>query len=255
LGGEAQLRWGWRRNGRFSQGSSFLATLGFGAESLRGAYVAAFTLIEMMIALAISGIILVVLNGFFFGALHLRSRAMAAAEETRPVDRAVAIMKQDLLGIVPPGMLAGAMGSDAAPVGMTQQPLLELYSCSATLSADAPWGDVQKIDYSLQPPANRNGAAGQELMRGVTRNLLPAGTVVPEQKSLLSGVQSLTFTYYDGTNWDEVWSTTQSNIPIAIKVAINFAASKTDTQLKLPVVFLVPIVTWSSTNSMTNSMN
>ena len=49
---------------------------------------------------------------------------------------------------------------------------------------------------------------------------------MPEEKhAILSGVQSLTFLYYDGTQWDPTWDTTQqTNLPLAIKVQIQMAA-------------------------------
>ncbi len=80
---------------------------------------AAFTLIELLIAVAISAIVLSVVSTLFFSALRLRERAGEVAEQTLPVDRAIAIMKRDLLGIVPVGKLAGPMGSDAVGIGMT----------------------------------------------------------------------------------------------------------------------------------------
>ena len=68
---------------------------------------------------------------------------------------------------------------------------------------------------------------GQDLVRAITRNLLPVTRRrMPEEKhTLLSGVQSLTFLYYDGTQWDATWDTTQqTNLPLAIKVQIQMAA-------------------------------
>jgi type II secretion system protein J len=215
--------------------------------------VAAFTLIELLIAVAISAIVLATISTLFFGALHLREKAAEAAEQTLPVDRAVAIMKRDLLAIVPPsGGLAGSTGTDATTTGTTQPALLEIFSASGDVSADAPWGDIQKIDYMLLPPTNRTGSAGLDLVRGVTRNLLATTPTPPEPHTLLSDVQTLRFNFYDGTNWNDTWSTTLSNIPVAIRVSIDFATSKTDTQFKPPVQFTVPVVSWATTNSVTN---
>ena len=215
----------------------------------------AFTMIELLIAVAISAIILASINTLFFGALHLRSKATEAAEQTLPVDRAIAIMKRDLLAIIAPGgsnSLVGPMGSDAIGIGMTQPTLLEVYTGSGVITADAPWGDVQKIDYSLQSPTNRTSTVGRNLVRGVTRNLLATDSAMPQSQVLLEEVQNLQFTYYDGTNWNDTWSTSLSNVPVAIKVAIDFAPGNADAQLKPSVQFLVPIVAWSNTNSITN---
>ena len=216
---------------------------------------AAFTLIELLIAVAISATVLVVVNTLFFGAMRLRSRVTEAAEQTLPVDNAVAIMKRDLAGVVAPGVLAGPMGTDATATGMTVPPALELFTTDGVINADQPWGEVQKIDYSLQNPTNRTGSNGRNLMRGVTRNLLATANIAPEQHTLLTDVQNLTFSYYDGTNWNDTWSVTLSNIPLAIKTTITFTQPDRSAAPKAPVQFIVPVVSWANTNSITNEVN
>jgi prepilin-type N-terminal cleavage/methylation domain-containing protein len=215
----------------------------------------AFTMIELLIAVAISAIVLATINTLFFGALHLREKVTAAAEQTMPVDHAIAMMKHDLQCIVPVGVLAGPMGSDAPGIGMTTPPLLEIYTGSAELSEDSPWGDMQKVDYTLRAPTNRTTFVGRDLVRGVTHNLLSTGTIVPDQQTLLQDVQNLQFSYYDGTNWNDTWSVSLSNIPVAIKVSIDFAVEKGNALSQPKVQFLVPIVTWSNTNSITNQVS
>jgi hypothetical protein len=79
--------------------------------------------------------------------------------------------------------------------------------------------------------------------------------VFPEPQSLLQDVSSLKFSYYDGTNWNDSWSTVLSNIPVAIRVSIDFATAKNASDLKPPVQFVVPIVSWSNTNSITNQLS
>lgn len=121
--------------------------------------IAAFTLIELVLALAIAAVVIAAVNAVFFGALHLRSSTMAVAEQSLPVDRAVETIKDDLAGIRPPSTngngYIGPMGTDATAVGMSRPLILEVYTSSANISDDVPWGDVQKIDYWLQPPPTR----------------------------------------------------------------------------------------------------
>jgi len=77
----------------------------------------AFTLIEMLLALAIAAVVLVAINAVLFGGLHLQARTTEITAQTLPMDHLVATMRQDLLGIVPIGNLAGPMGTDATPPG------------------------------------------------------------------------------------------------------------------------------------------
>lgn len=217
---------------------------------------AAFTLIEVIISVAISAIILASIGALFFSALRLRDRVMDVATQNLPMDRAVSIMKQDLMNIVPVGVLAGPMGTDATmSPGMTTQPALELYTANGALMDDQPWGDIEKIDYMLQMPTNKVNYSGRDLVRGVTRNLLAINTVVPEPQTLLKDVQNLQFSYYDGTNWSDTWSTALSNLPIAVKVTVDFNNAKGAAFLRPSLQFVVPLASWSNTNSATNMVS
>jgi type II secretion system protein J len=208
----------------------------------------AFTLIEVLLAVGIAAIVLVAVNAVFFGALHLRAGVTDATEQTLPLDHAVAMLKRDLLGIVPPGVLPQLMSSDTMASGLSQPAALEIFTTTGVVNDDVPWGDIQKIDYSLQDPTNRTSSTGKDLIRNVTRNLLATSTEKPEQQFLIGDVQNLKFSYYDGTNWNDAWSATLSNIPTAIKVMIDFSPSKTGKPVKSPVEVLVPIVSRARTN-------
>jgi type II secretion system protein J len=217
---------------------------------------AAFTLIEVLLAIGIFAIVLAAINSVFFAGMRLRQKTTDMLEDSLPTDRAVTVLKRDLAGIVPPGVLAGVMSSDTSVPGIMQQVALEIYTTTGIVTADAPWGDVQKVDYSLQFPANRTGRPGQDLVRSVTRNLLASDTETPVSESLLSGVQTLKFSYYDGTNWNDTWSSTLSNIPVAIRVSIDFATTAADAGSKVPIQMTVPVVIQTFTNSTsTNTSN
>lgn len=213
----------------------------------------AFTLIEVVLALAISAIVLVAICTLFFGALRLRDRVSDVAAQNLPVDRAITVMKQDLMNIVPVGVLAGPMGTDATAFGTPSAPVLELFTCNGSLTTDQPWPDVEKIDYFLQAPTNQVSYKGHDIVRGVTRNLLAVNSVSPEPQTLLQDVGNLQFSFYDGTNWNNTWSTTTSNVPVAIKVNIDFNNAK-DAIQRPSIEFVVPVVTWSYTNSSVTNL-
>src|SRR4051812_4166333 len=67
-----------------------------------GAKYCAFTLIEMMIALAVFAVVLAAINGVFWGALRLRKKTVESIDAALPKERALAIMRNDLANIVPP---------------------------------------------------------------------------------------------------------------------------------------------------------
>ena len=215
-----------------------------------------FTLIELVLALGIAGIVLTAINAVFFGAMRLRNTTVKVAEQTAPVERALTVLKRDLVGIVPPGELAGPMGTDATMIGVNQTLILEFFTTTGIVKDDVPWGDLQKIDYWLQDPTNKNsGAVGKDLIRGITANLLPSTPVAPEAHRVIGGVESFRLSFFDGTNWNDVWPIANSNTPAAIKAFLTFATPKGGSPASPPIQFLVPVLIQSSTNlSQTNGI-
>jgi hypothetical protein len=197
----------------------------------------------MMLSLVIAAIVLAAINAVFFGSLKLRASSIDSTQQLLPVDRAVNTIKRDLLGIVPPGTMAGPMGTDATGVGITDPIALELFTTTGIIRDDVPWGDVQKIDFILREPTNRvPGMTGKDLFRGITRNLLATVPDAPDMHLVISNVDNLRFSFFDGTNWNDAWSTTLSNVPVAIKVFLTFSTQKSGKAVNAPIQFLVPVV-------------
>jgi prepilin-type N-terminal cleavage/methylation domain-containing protein len=219
-----------------------------------------FTLVELIIAASIMAIVLVAIHAVFFGALRLRERTLASLEASLPVEQALQTMQRDLANIVV--STNGTNGSFFGPLQTTNptnalpgQVGPDFYTSGGELDGVVPWGNVEKIDYLLAVPTNGSAGPGQDLIRAITRNLLPVTqpTVPDEKHTLLSGVQSLTFLYYDGTQWDPAWDTTQqTNLPLAIKVQIKMAARNPgDLTLNPPLELVVPLDILLNTNPIT----
>ena len=57
--------------------------------------------------------------------------------------------------------------------------------------------------------------------------------------------------YYDGTQWDHVWDTTQqTNLPLAIKVQIHMAPIRGAVAQAEPLELVVPLDVLLSTNTI-----
>ncbi len=214
---------------------------------------AAFTLIEVLLAVGISAIVLAAINVVFFGAVRLREGAAAATKMTLPLDNLVSVMKRDLRGIMPysgNSVLVGLMASDTTAVGMSQPVALEIYTSTGQVVPGSPYGEIQRIDYALQDPTNRMAPPGRDIVRHVSRNLLAVTPEAPVPQHLISGVQTLQFSYYDGTNWATTWSSTLSNTPIAVKVHIDFTPPRVrGVPATSPIDFLVPVIMVPRTNT------
>ena len=126
----------------------------------------AFTLIEMLLAVAICAIVLVAINGVFATAVRLRDKTSEAVEEALPVNRALDTLYRDLKGTVGPGgFLAGdfkcgaqAMGATMGLSGEAGSAGLDFFTSTGTISDKAPWGDLQEVFYELKAPTDRNQA-------------------------------------------------------------------------------------------------
>src|SRR5580658_1669325 len=185
----------------------------------------AFTLIELLLAVSMMVIVMTVISSVFFTAMHLRKAAVDSIEASLPLEQALDVIQNDLANVVCSTNTNSVFLAPLITLNPTNaQPNQigpDFYTSGGELDGVTPWGNMQKVDYCLATSTNGYHGPGRDLIRVVTRNLLPVSqpTLPDEQHSLLHGVQSLTFLYYDGTQWDQNLDTTQqTNLPLAIKV-------------------------------------
>ncbi|MCX6922510.1 MAG: prepilin-type N-terminal cleavage/methylation domain-containing protein [Verrucomicrobia bacterium] len=225
----------------------------------------AFTLIEMLLAVAICAIVLVAINGVFATAVRLRDKTSESVEESLPVNRALDILCRDLKGTVGPGgYLAGdfrcgaqAMGATMGLSGEAGSAGLDFFTTTGTMSDKTPWGDIQEVFYELKAPTDRN-QSGMDLVRCINRNLLATTTQTPDIQWLMGKVQTLEFDCFDGTQWRNTWDTSagDTNLPVAVRVRILLAprpgeeVSKAARPLEM-LVSLVAQTRTSTTNGVT----
>lgn len=221
---------------------------------------AGFTLIEVLLALAISAIVLVAISFAFAGALQLREHSSAKLDQSLPVERAMDLMRRDLKNVVPPGlMLAGPLQSGAFQGGVDANDGIQIYTSTGLITPNDPWGDIQKVTYGLQSSSDSTNGS-KDLIRAVTRNLLATGPEDEDDQRIMSGVQSIAFSYFDGSEWLDTWDdTTQTNLPFAVRVNLQLAAANSSSAPPKPLQLLVPLMAQVDTNllnaleNMTNS--
>ena len=204
----------------------------------------AFTLIEILLAVAIFGVVLIAIHSVFHIALKLRNRTVQSIEADLPLQQTLSILRRDLAGIIPPGgTFGGPVESSPSSEGtlLASTPLLQFYTSTGALSDDAPWGDIQRVAYSLAAPTNST-SEGMDLVRSVTRNLLPVAQEIIKSQRLMGGVESVTFQFHDGASWRTSWASTNEVIlmPRAIMAQIQRALpSDTLNAVRLPPIELV----------------
>jgi type II secretion system protein J len=206
-----------------------------------------FTLLELLAATAISAILLGSLYTVFHGALKLREHTYATVETGLPRSYIAMILRRDLANMAPPvGILAGAIIGETEEVEGFRHDRLEFFTSSGIVNETTPWGDIQKVEYSLQEPQeDQENQAGFNMARGLTRNLLASIAEEPEEGILLEGVQSLEITYFDGTSWQDTWDSTvvENEAPKAIHIRVDFLPENENELQKPPLEFTFEIST------------
>lgn len=219
----------------------------------------AFTLMEILLALAISAIVLSVVSVVYFNALQLRNRTAKTYDEALPLQFALSVMKRDLVATMPPGgtltgefqttpTIDSTASMDLYPGGQQVSPYI--FTASGNIDDTTPFADVQKVAYYLVDPTN-NDLPGRDLVRVVSRNLLAVNSEEVASQFLMSGVQTVNFQYYDGTSWVDTWdSTTSSNLPAAIKVQLVLEPeeNRENYYQQAPIEMVVPVLMQSRTN-------
>jgi type II secretion system protein J len=222
-------------------------------------FVSAFTLVEMILAIGVAALVLVAVNAVLFTALHLRQVTTDVVDAATPVDQTFTFLRRDLQCVVTPTngtskFLSGSFRIGTVnSTGVSQPVAAEMFTATGALSASAPWADIQRVTYELK---NSTAVSGQrDLYRSVTRNLLSISTPDVTDQLMLSGVESVKFSGYDGSRWNDTWDTSDvtslnTNLPLAVRVEIKLAGS--DTTMG-PIQLVVPIDSQSRTNMVLTS--
>ena len=226
-------------------------------EIRHGKFTSAFTLVEMILAIGVAAIVLVAVNAVLFAALHLREVTTDVVDAATPVDQTFLLLRRDLQCVVTPTngtskVLSGGFraGTGISSTGVSEPVAAEMFTATGALSANAPWADIQRVTYELKTALD--GSGRRDLYRTVSRNLLSINTPDVADELLLNGVESVKFTCYDGSRWNDAWDTTDvtsltTNLPLAVRVEIQMAGAS---KLTEPIPLVVPIDSQSRTNAV-----
>lgn len=211
-----------------------------------------FTLLELLIATAVSAVVLLVIQTTYFGALRLHNSTHERIAEDLVVQRALAIVRRDLAGLMlPGGTLTGQLQSEnysstlAAPAGERITP--DFVTNSGRIDGWTPYSEAQRVAYYLAPAGP--GERGQNLVRAVTRNLLPVQEEMPEEQVVLGGVESAAILFYDGYAWVDTWdSEATSTLPSGVRFSLVLAPREGMAAAGSPIELVVPIMATTTTS-------
>lgn len=192
----------------------------------------AFTLLEMLIATVLVGLVAAALYTTLFVAFKAKSAAAKAVENLHRGQRATELVQADVQSaVVPGGTLAGDFIGTAGTKSGQASPgtdILSFYSAAMDVEPDTGIGDLKRVEYICES----SGKDELALVRLVTTNLLPVGGVTPEPKRevIARGLSNFTVQYFDGLTWYDTWdsttvdpqSTQAKALPKAIEVVLEF---------------------------------
>ena len=213
----------------------------------------------MILAIGVTAIVLAAVNAVLFTALHLREVTTDVVDAATPVDQTFTFLRRDLQCVVTPTngtskVLSGSFRVGTVnSTGISEPVAAEMFTATGALSASAPWADIQRVTYELK---NSTAVSGQrDLYRSVTRNLLSISTLDVTDQLMLSGVESVKFSGYDGSRWNDTWDTSDvtslnTNLPLAVKVEIKLAGADKNAG---PIQLVVPIDAVARTNMVLTS--
>jgi len=195
----------------------------------RAAHPSGFTLLEMLVAITIMGILAALLYSSLNIGFRARSGAEAALAPVQSVTAALDLVRDDLEAAPRPnGILAGAFTGQDAKASYTGVDAKTSYagadgdSVSFYSAAEDVAGGhlgIRMIEIGLASPSE---GRDYNLVRRVTANLLAPKTPEPVEEVLCRNVVSFNLRYYDGTSWLDSWDSTteDNNLPLAVEVTL-----------------------------------
>ncbi len=190
----------------------------------------AFTLIELVLSLAIAALLAASLHEAMATAWRAKRTSEAAIEPVRAGAIAMDIICRDLAAAPPlPSSdatvtkLGGPFEGTHTAAGGGDNDDLQFHTLVREEGAadDDPLGDgMHIIEYLI-----RQDQTGPVLVRRVTRNILAPTDQTYVDEVLCRNVKGLTFKFYDGSDWQTDWDSTALGdvLPLAVQVTIDIA--------------------------------
>lgn len=207
-----------------------------------------FTLLELLIALAMAAALCLPLYQTLRTAYKAKSSAEAAMIPSRTSELAMEFLRMDIESAMPPAPHSPGYATDStstavvAPAASTSSTTpvslagafigldsqddrghngddLTFYTTSDGPEHVAGDGEIKLVELTVLVPPGSNDHV---LVRRVTRNLLSPQPVTPDDEVICRHVASFNLRYYDGTEWQDSWDSTQqtNELPVAVEVTL-----------------------------------
>lgn len=191
-----------------------------------------FTLLELIVAMIIFSIVISAAYALFDAGRSVTSRAEFRSQLFQTARAALQAVEDDLRGAVLPstkfdlGFIGTSGGSDKEPLDQLEFVSVNRNTSTAydvnTVTTDKVWGiDLSKVYYSIEPDATKKAHG---FVRERPLELTPPNGPAhraDDIQELSQDVVFVHFRYFDGTDWQTSWDSTQTgNLPKAVEVTV-----------------------------------
>jgi prepilin-type N-terminal cleavage/methylation domain-containing protein len=191
-----------------------------------------FTLLELILAMTM----VVVLAASLYSAMNIAYRAKRTAEHAispiRAASIAIDLVSRDFENIVIPNILSNQTNLTDFETLYLSGPFIGVNSSGGAGEADEVEFHTLCSDGNDLPLAegihrvglliNSADYESPSLVRRITRNLLSGTEQQPIEEVICRNVRSLSFRYFDGTDWYEDWDSTalEGALPLAVEITL-----------------------------------
>jgi len=201
----------------------------------------AFTLIEVLVALAILAILTTLIYGTFAQSHNVSTRLEATSERYQAVRQIFQIMLDDLtaayyhepIGIDQPSNTVFIGNSSSATGSLsTSQPLLRFTTLGHhRWQPNSPETDLSLIEYQIKKDTESDLLT---LIHREETNPLSTTEASTEEYELAEALKELSVRFFDGTDWSDSWdSTAKKGLPQAVEVKFVLPIENEDRKFSL----------------------
>ena len=176
-----------------------------------------FTLLEVLISISIFAIISLASFNIFDTVIKSEEKSTARISQMNEIQRAFMLMERDFLQIAKRTMrlegddpLDGFIHTDASDSDDSSQSIGFVRSGWTNPGLLLPRSDMQSVAYQL----NNN------TLERIHFNFVDASlSELPKKRKLISGVNKVSFEFYDGKNWENNYD--GNDLPLAISIELD----------------------------------
>lgn len=183
---------------------------------------AGFTLLEMILAIAVTAVVSAALFATMSGTFKTRRQAEDHLSGREAARAAIQIIRTDLQCVPPAGgRISGVfLGEDRSGMNNGGADALTYITANSNLKSAQDFADLRQVELRLLESSIEDDT--YVLGRLVTGNLLAITTPTPELQILARRVLSMNIQYFDGNDWLDEWDSTErdNELPAAVEIVL-----------------------------------